>query len=250
MVQALIIFLVAFGAVLLLERAVHRMLQTAALLMAGHTEPATLIYALPLLPGVALHEGSHAVMALLLGIKVKHFSLWPQRGNGAIRLGYVEILSTDAVRSSIIGAAPLIFGTLALIAIGLYVFDATALMQALSAGQIETFARQLLATFSAADALLWFFLIFSIANSMMPSPSDTQSWPPVIGFLVVVCGVTFAFGGADLVTFLTPGAQFAARWLAVAFALTAFVDIVVIAFLWTLTRLLERVSGRRVEFRR
>ena len=250
MLEALLIFVAAFGAVLLLERAVHRMLQTAALLMAGHAEPATLIYALPLVPGVALHEGSHAIMALLLRVKVKHFSLWPKRGNGTIRLGYVEILSTDAVRSSIIGAAPLIFGTLALVGIGCYVFDASALMTALSVGQFESFARQLLAIFSAADALLWFFLIFSIANSMMPSPSDTQSWPPVIGFLVLVCVITFAFGGAELVAFLAPSAQFVARWLAVVFALTAFIDLIVIAFLWILIQLLERVSGRRVEFRR
>lgn len=250
MLEALAIFLVAFGAVLLLERAVHRMLQTAALLLAGHAEPATLIYALPLVPGVALHEGSHAVMAVLLGVKVRHFSLWPKRGNGTIRLGYIEILNTDAVRSSIIGAAPLIFGTLALIAIGLYVFDASALMRALSAGQVDSFAQQLLAVFSAADALLWFFLIFSIANSMMPSPSDTQAWPPVVGFLVVICAITFAFGGADLVSFLTPGAQFVARWLAVVFALTAFIDLIVIAFLWLMIQLLERVSGRRVEYRR
>ncbi len=249
MLTSLIIFAVAFGAVLILERTVHRSLQTVALLLAGHAEPAMLIYALPLAPGVALHEGSHALMAVLLGVKVRHFSLWPKRGSGTIRLGYVEIISTDAVRSSIIGAAPLIFGTLALIAIGLYVFDATALMQALSQGQFEAFARRLLATFAAADAYLWFFLIFSIANSMMPSPSDTQAWPPVIGFMVVVCAITFVLGGADLITFLTPSAQYVAHWLAVVFALTAFVDVVVIVALWLLKGLLERVSGRRVEMR-
>ena len=250
MIEALVIFLLAFGAVLMLERAVHRLLQTVALLATGHTEPATLVYALPLLPGVALHEGSHALMALLLGVKVRHFSLWPRRQSGTIRLGYVEILSTDAVRTSLIGAAPLIFGTLALVVIGLYVFDADALMGALSQGRIETFGQQLFATIAAADALIWFFLIFSIANSMMPSPSDTQSWPPVLGFLAFVVVVILVFGGADLIRFLTPTVQFLTRWLAVAFALTAFVDVLVIVFLWLLMRLLERVSGRSVEFRR
>ena len=83
MIEALVIFLIAFGAVLMLERAVHRMLQTVALLATGHAEPATLVYALPLLPGVALHEGSHALMALLLGVKVRHLDRKSTRLNSS-----------------------------------------------------------------------------------------------------------------------------------------------------------------------
>ena len=189
LLTTLLIFLLAFGAVWLLERTVHRTLQSIALITTGHVEAATVLYAVPLFPGVALHELSHAVMATVLGVKVRDFSLWPKRQAGGIRLGCVEILRTDAVRASFIGAAPLFFGSAALIAIGLYVFNSSALVQRdWRAGDVSAFAAQILATVSAPDALLWFYLVFAIANSMMPSPSDTQSWPPVIGFLVVAVG--------------------------------------------------------------
>src|SRR5262245_20568302 len=105
MLFALLIFLLCFGAVLVLERFVHRRLQEFFLLITGHMESATLFYSLVLLPGVALHEVSHAFMALVLGVKVRKLSLWPQRQrSGVVRLGYVEVLRSDNLRSSLIGA--------------------------------------------------------------------------------------------------------------------------------------------------
>jgi hypothetical protein len=189
-------------------------------------------------------------MATVLGVKVRDFSLWPRRHNGGIRLGYVEILRTDAVRASLIGAAPLIVGSIALIVIGLYVFNSTALVNAIGTGDIELFVAQIVATVRAPDALLWFYLVFAIANSMMPSPSDTQSWPPVLAFLLVGIGVLVLAGGASVLAPLLPGVQFVLRWLAAAFAITAFINIIVLSLLWFISRLLMLVTGKRIEYRR
>ena len=250
MIPTLLIFLLTFGAVLVLERTVHRTLQSIALITTGHVEASTLLYAVPLFPGVALHELSHAVMATVLGVKVRKFSVWPQRQAGSIRLGCVEILRTDALRASLIGAAPLITGSVALVVIGSNVFNSTALVNAIGAGDAVEFLKQLLATVRAPDSLLWFYLVFAIANSMMPSPSDTQSWPPVIIFLGLATGLAFFLGGASLVNALQPGTQFVLRWLAAAFAITAFINLIVLALLWALARLLEAMTGRRIEYRR
>jgi hypothetical protein len=250
LLTTLIIFLLAFGAVWLLERTVHRTLQSIALITTGHAEAATVLYAVPLFPGVALHELSHAVMATVLGVKVRNFSLWPKRQNGGIRLGFVEILRTDAVRASLIGAAPLVFGSIALVVIGSYVFNSTELVSAIGAGDMEAFVQQIFATVRAPDALLWFYLVFAIANSMMPSPSDTQSWPPVLAFFLVGVGVLVLAGGASVLAPLLPGTQFVLRWLAAAFAITAFINVIVLALLWVVARLLEMVTGRRIEYKR
>ena len=253
MLTPLLIFLLAFGAVWLLERTVHRTLQSIALITTGHIEAATVLYAVPLFPGVALHELSHAVMATLVGVKIRNFSVWPKRQPGGIRLGCVEILRTDAVRASLIGAAPLLFGSIALVAIGWYVFNSSALISAIGAGDVATLAEQLLATVRAPDALLWFYLVFAIANSMMPSPSDTQSWPPVLGFLAIAVGALVLIGGTSgtsLLAALEPGAQFVLRWLAAAFAITAFINLIVLSLLWLLARLLEAMTGKRIEYKR
>ena len=250
MLTTLIIFLLAFGAVWLLERTVHRTLQSIALITTGHIEAATVLYAVPLFPGVALHELSHAVMATLVGVKVRNFSVWPKRQAGGIRLGCVEILRTDAVRASLIGAAPLLFGSSVLVAIGWYVFNSSALISAMGAGDVTALAEQLLATVRAPDALLWFYLVFAIANSMMPSPSDTQSWPPVLGFLAIAVGALVLIGGTAWLAALAPGAQFVLRWLAAAFAITAFINLIVLSLLWLVARLLEAMTGKRIEYKR
>jgi hypothetical protein len=250
MLVALLVFLLAFGAVLVLERFVHRRLQEVFLLITGHMETATLLYSIVLLPGVALHEASHALMAVLLGVKVRRFSLKPERQrNGVIRLGYVEVLRSDTLRSSLIGAAPLFAGIIALIVIGLRVFNLEGMQTALSGGSAQSLADQLLAIPRATDSWLWIYLVFAIANSMMPSSSDTQSWPPVIGFIAVLGAALLLIGGTDLVDAVSPIAQFVLRWLAAAFALTVFIDVVVVVVLWAVTKMFSAITGRRVEFK-
>ena len=77
---------------------------------------------------------------------------------------------------------------------------------------------------------------------MMPSASDTQSWPPVIGFIVFIAGGALLIGGADVVHAVEAPLSITLRWLAAALALTAFVDMLFIAVLWILARLMERLN--------
>jgi hypothetical protein len=248
---SLLAFLAAFGALLVLERYAHRLLQEVALLVTGQADVAVFLYSIPLLPGVALHELSHAVMARLLGVRVRKMTLRPQQQRGGtVRLGAVEVLRSDNLRASLIGVAPLLSGMVVLVLIGWLAFNASGLTQALESGNLSTIITQLFATTRAADALLWFYVIFAVANSMMPSTSDTQAWPPVLGFLALTVAVVFLVGGAALVQTVTPTLQFTLRWLAAAFAITAFVDVLVIIVLWFAARVIERLTNRRIEYRR
>jgi hypothetical protein len=250
MLLTFLIFLLSFGAVLVLERHVHRRLQEVFLLITGHQETATQFYSFVLLPGVALHELSHAAMAVILGVRVRKFSLRParQRG-GTVRLGYVEVLRSDALRTSLIGAAPLFAGVIALIAIGLVVFNLGAMTAALSSEDAGNFAEQLLSILRAPDVWIWVYVVFAVANSMMPSSSDTQAWPPVIGFMALICAGLLIVGGTDLISALSPIALYLFRWLTAAFAITAFVDVIVIAVLYVLAKIIGAISGRSVEFK-
>jgi len=58
---------------------VHRHLHGVAYLITRQPDMALMLYSLPLLPGVALHELSHALMAALLGVKTANLTLIPQR---------------------------------------------------------------------------------------------------------------------------------------------------------------------------
>lgn len=249
MLTALMAFLVSFGLLLMLARLANQLLQALGLLLTGRRDEMLLVYATLLFPGVALHEISHALIARLLGVRVRKMSLLPAREGDRIRLGFVELERMDVARSSLVGAAPLIIGTLALGGIGLVVFNSARLNAAFLAGDLNGILAQLAAAFQAPDAWVWFYLVFAIANSMPPSPSDMQSWPPVIIFLAVVVVAALALGGEALARTVGPPARSALLWLSTAFALTAFIDAAAILVLYVLCRLVSRVTRRQVDFR-
>ena len=112
----------------LVQRWVHQHLHGVAYLISGQADMALMLYSLPLLPGVALHELSHATMAALLGVKTANLTLIPQRQpDGHVRLGSVQVERVDVVRSSLIGLAPLLAGSAAILLIIRFAFDVNTL---------------------------------------------------------------------------------------------------------------------------
>jgi len=60
-------------------------------------------------------------MAKVLRVRTGRFSIFPQSlPDGRLQLGYVETARSDVVRDSLIGAAPLIVGTLVIAYLAVY----------------------------------------------------------------------------------------------------------------------------------
>jgi hypothetical protein len=139
-----------------------------------------------LLPGTILHEVAHWLTAKLLGVRTGKLSLMPVRQGNVARFGSVQIGATDPLRASLIGAAPLLLGTLAVVAIARWRFG----LQLVAPLSGEVLRQFWIAINSAPDALLWLYLIISLANAMLPSPSDRRSWHWVgLGLLGVLAGL-------------------------------------------------------------
>lgn len=233
----------------LVQRWVHKHLHGAAYLITGQADMALLLYSLPLLPGVALHELSHALMAALLGVKTANLTLIPRRqADGHVRLGSVQVERVDAVRSSLIGLAPLLAGSVAIVLIIRYAFGVDTLADAVQRGDVGVLLASLGGLLRAPDAWLWLYLLFSIANAMMPSPSDRETWPPVILFSLLLFSLAVAFGWNSAIEGVGVVVDQIMRWLAAAFTITLIVDIpfVVVIFLIEVTS--SRALGRRVEY--
>jgi hypothetical protein len=236
-------------ALLVIERWIHRHLQGVALLLTGDPEAAAVLYALPLLPGIVLHELSHAITAVLVGARVGRISLRPKRVKGRIQLGFVPVEETDVVRTSLIGLAPLLTGSGLILWIGYRVFGLGAAGVTLLSGDWVRLTAGLSQVSRTRDIWLWAYLIFSISSTMLPSQSDRQAWGPVILFLLLIGGGLWAVGlGPALIAHSYTTVAAALRWLATICALTIAVDIPFALFIGAAEKLLERIRGWRVEY--
>jgi hypothetical protein len=243
---AFLSFAAVLAPLLLLERWIHRHLQGVALLLVGDPEVAAWLYALPLLPGVALHEVSHALAAWIVGARVGRISIVPARRGDRIQLGFVPVEATGPLRTTLIGLAPVVTGCLALLLIGRLGLRLEAAGAGFAAGDWEHALAGLAQAARAPNAWLWAYLVFAISNTMLPSRSDMRAWPVVVSFLLVSAGLVAVLGlGSALAVRLAE----ALRWLATACGLTVLVDLPFALVIFGAERGLGRLRGVRVEYR-
>jgi hypothetical protein len=233
----------------LVQRWVHKHLHGVAYLISGQADMALMLYSLPLLPGVALHEIAHALMATLLGVKTANLTIIPQRQpDGHVRLGSVQVERVDAVRSSLIGLAPLLAGSVAILLIIRFAFDVNTMGEAVQRGDLAALLGSLGGLLRAPDAWLWLYLLFAIANAMMPSPSDRETWPPVILFSLLLLSLAVAFGWTSAVEGVGFVVDQILCWLAAAFTITLIVDAPFVLIIFLIEATSGRALGRRVEY--
>ena len=235
----------------LLERWIHQHLHGIGLLLTGSQDAAVLLYALPLLPGVVLHELSHWLVAKLLGVKTAKMSLLPKRQRGGrVQLGSVIVQQTDAVRASLIGIAPLVSGSLVVLVIGQRTLGVGLLGEALRTENIGVIFSAWLTALRAPDMWLWLYLLFAVANAMLPSPSDRETWLPVILFLAGVVVVAYVLGFSSFLLELAPLVVTALRWLAAAFGMTLVADVPFVILIVCAEWLLGTLRGQRVFYKK
>ena len=179
-----------------LQRWLHRDLQGIFLLITHKPAISISLFSILFLPGVILHELSHWVSARLLRVRTGKISVLPKvLPKGKVQLGYVEVASSDILRDSLIGAAPLVtgLGVVSLIAIfrfHLPVITATAITPA-------TFLPALQSITNSHDSWVWLYLLFAISTTMMPSESDRHAWLPLILVFILILGTAIFFGAGN-----------------------------------------------------
>lgn len=232
---------------LLVQRWIHRHLHGVSLLLLGKANWAMILYAIVLLPGVFLHEVSHWLTAGMLGVRTGRFSLIPRvQKDGSIQLGYVEYYKSRTLgpfRESLIGGAPLLFGTAAILLIAFNIFDIAQLGAAIQSGQMNELTLALGQIFSANDFLVWLYLLFAIGNAMLPSPSDRRAWPAFIIALLLLGLLVVLLGAQNILWEGIAGpASRVFGYLGVAFSLALGVDLFVMLLLALVERAISRLK--------
>src|SRR5919204_925720 len=190
-VMQILLFILVFGLTLFLQRWLHQHIQGLTFAVTGDPGCAMRILFLLLLPGVILHEGSHWVVANLIGVRTGKVSLGLARSRGKqFSLGSVNVERTDSFRESLIGVAPFVVGLGAIILIAGYGFD----LWPDSGLSLNQMLDRVLSTTN--DWLTWLdlYLIFAVSTAMIPSESDREPWGALIAFFGALGALAIVFG--------------------------------------------------------
>ena len=208
---------------------------------------AVLIHAVLILPGTILHELSHWLACKLLGVQTMGISIFPfarMPRSTACEAGSSR-MDTRWARCGAVssGRLRLLSGSLVLLLIGHVLFGIPELVSAADSGDLAAVVSLVQASWQVPWFGLWFYLAFAVANSMVPSAADQESWPVVlvltagIALLLVLVGLQEWLAWA----FLGPVSRLT-LYLALAFTLATAVNLVIMLALG-LVELLLRPRG-------
>lgn len=248
--STLLIFMACVSLLYLIQRWINQHMQGIGILLFNSRDAGMAVLWFVLLPGIILHELSHWTMAKLLGLKTGKLRMWPELTGDEIILGSVEVQKSNPLKDSLVGLAPFLGGSLALLVIGTWVFDANVMGQAWEQSDWRQLLNLLTGTLQVADSWIWLYLVVAFSNAMMPSPSDRASWRLVLIYLGLV-GVALVLLGwwPPLPDQLTQGLVSGLRTLTYAFALTLVIDLVFALLLGLGELILGLIRGQRVVYK-
>ncbi len=241
--QSLAALAITLIALFYLNDWIGRHIQGVGLLLTGHSEGSMVLTWLLLLPGVALHEISHWIVAKALGLRPSRLRIWPERRGKMMRMGFVDFRAGGALRDSLVGVAPFVSGCAVLLWIATRVFGLDGHMG--WDGALAAIRRNS----SHADIWLYIYLIFAISNGMMPSASDRQPWGSL---LLYVGAVGVSLYALELLPAAPPDLAATAirfaQMLTYALALAVVVDVAVALAIGGMEFALSALQGRRVRY--
>ncbi len=232
-------------ALMFVQRSLHLEFQTIVWILTRNYNLMVWTFAIFFLPGVLLHELSHFFMAKLLRIPTGNLSLIPEpMRNGKLRMGYVEIIRTDYLRDSLVGAAPFIVGMIIVAYISIFELHLVVMWDTLRNGQTELFWMGLQTLPSIPYFWFWFYITFIISSTMLPSESDRYSWMPmlmILGLLLVLALVAGA--GPWMLENLAPPLNSFLRGSALILVVSVIVHAILVLPLMLIHRILTKLTG-------
>lgn len=235
----IVIIVLEFLLIFLLSRQIFTLLYTLLYLPLKHHNISNSIVSLLFLPGTAIHEFSHALVAKLLKVEVGQIMLYPHRDkeSGEFKAGSIEIEQVDPIRLALIGIAPSFTGIFVLTLIIYYLFNFSLPLDNL---------LSIPATLFKAQNLLFFLGIFMVSMTMFTSKRDLKEFLLVAPIFVLIYFIFYLVGFR--ITFTTGFLNFIqkpATALLFVLGITLIVDLLVYVFLFIPISLITAIFQRR-----
>lgn len=232
------------------ERWIHSHLYGVGWLLTNEPRSATVLYYLFLLPGVFIHEFVQWLVAGALNVETERVMAWPEaQEDGTLRLDFVNPKNAGRVKTAIIGAVPLMVGLAIIAYISTQILDLDAFLVALQSGDITVIGPAARELASTPDFYLWLYLMFAIANAMLPTPEERSGWWIVLALFAGVLAFLVIIGVGDVLieTFTGPVAH-GVNILTTAFGTILAVQLVAILVIGFFEEVLERVTKRKFDY--
>ncbi len=200
-----------------------------------------------------LHEVVYWLIAGILNVRADRALQMPEKQEiGELKLNFIKLSKKAGIyRRAIIAIAPLLVGIAVIWLIAVNVFtikDVTATMQTGNPEDVLAGVRLLL---GAPDFWLWFYLTFTISNTMFPTiDKDLQGWRTIGGVTLVVIIALFIVGSSSqfLDDFALSMVDFLSSLVNVLILIIGF-NIFMTMILGTVESLIERVTGHSATFK-
>ena len=238
-------FVLMLVPLIILQRLLHREIQAVFLILTRNAQITMGVFQFIFLPGVFLHETSHFLMAKILRVPTGRFSILPKPLlDGRLQMGYVETAKADIIRDSLIGAAPLIIGTLFVAYAAIYQLEMRVLWDVLRDGKFNLFWMGIRALPNVQDFYLWLYLTFAVSSTMMPSESDRHAWLELVISVGVLFSIALLIGaGPWMLNNVAPLISNFLSSVAVIFGLSSLVHVVLVLPTALVHKLLTRITG-------
>jgi hypothetical protein len=235
-----------------IERWLHQHIFKVGWLLTNSFQTTTILYYIVFLPGILLHEFTVWMVAWLLRLQAERAIGFPEQQDiGELRLNFIRVSpSAGALRYELIRYAPVLAGVVCLWAIASQIFRWQETASVSSFASVDELTRAVDRLTRTADFWLWFYLAFTVANTMFPSTSPRQSaGRKGILLLAVAASVYFLWlVGGMIEHSIAQSLEVLAGSLFLVVLQVIMFNIVVVLGLGALESLLERLSGKSAMF--
>ena len=236
-----------------LERWLHQHIFKVGWLVTQRLQTTAILYYAFFLPGIALNQAAFWLAAGFLNVHAERRFAWPDPQHiGELQLGFIKLSkSAGPLRQAVISLVPFAVGLSAVSLIANNILNVQVFIARASSGSLGDVAAALSQLTSAPDFWLWFYLAFTISNTMIPHAYSISAWKPILISLGIALAVLFIIGAGDEVLFnlLSGPIANALNALSSTLAVVLGIDIFTVAVLGTIEAVIERITGNTATFK-
>ncbi len=234
------------------EQWMHQHIFKVGWLLTHNRKTTVVFYYTAFLPGIALHELCRWLTAGILNVRATRTAQLPEHDEiGELQLSLVQISpNARAPKQMIIEGAPVIVAFAALWLIATDVLDLEATLRIATGGGVADIGRAIASLAAQPDFWLWFYLMFTIANTMLPSISQELRNRRRVICVAILTGA-FAIGlGSNIEGMAILGSNARGLLSSLSFVLfaTSIINVVMALALGSTEAIIERVTGHSATF--